>query len=283
MKKGFCLLLAVMLACGIAAGCAESGAPAGEMTLLSVNVRKADAHLLRCGEDVYLIDTGTKKGFDQLYAVLRDQGVTRLTGVILTHTHDDHVGGLNSLLKSDIEVDQVYAPAFYTGIKKKHPVEKAVAKNGREGQEVIWLYAGDSLPFGDGTLEVIGPLEQNDEKENNNSLVLLARGGGGSLLLTGDMEFPEESSLLSAGAIPRVDVIKIGNHGEDDATSTELIRAAEPAIAVISTNTEDEPDTPSPRVMNLLAMWNVTVLQTQDTEKGVLVTFRDGEIRTELK
>ena len=281
MKRCLILFLAVMLTAGMTVCAGESDNTAGEMMLLSVNVRKADAHLLRCGEDVYLIDTGTKDSFDQLYAVLKENGISHLNGVILTHTHSDHAGGLNQLLASDIQVDQVYASAFYNGKEKKHPAVKALKKNGRDGQEVIWLSAGDTLPFGDGTLQVIGPLEHDEEKENNNSLVLLAAAGGCRLLLTGDMEFPEEASLLSAGAIPQVDVLKIGNHGEDDATSTELIRAASPSVAVISTNTEDEPDTPSRRVMELLETWNVTVLETQDTKDGVRLVFQNGEVRIE--
>ena len=80
----------------------EPAAPAEEMTLLSINVRKADAHLLHCGSSAYLIDTGTKKSFDALYRVLRDNGVDRLTGVILTHSHSDHTGGLKKLMASDI-------------------------------------------------------------------------------------------------------------------------------------------------------------------------------------
>ena len=130
---------------------------------------------------------------------------------------------------------------------------------------------------------MIGPLEPNEELENNNSLVLLASAGGGSLLLTGDMEFPEEASLIHAGAIPKVDVIKIGNHGEDDATSTDLIRAAEPSIAVISTNTEEEPDTPDPRVIRLLNQQNVPYAVTQDSETGILVTLKGGEVTVDLK
>ena len=283
IRKLIALAAVLALTGGMAAAGAEGGQAAGEMTLLSVNVGKADAHLLCCGDDAYLIDTGTKESADRLFSVLRDNGITRLSGVILTHTHDDHTGSLNALLQSDIRVEKVYAPAFYNGKEKKHPAVKALKKYGREGQELIWLSAGDTLPFGDGTLCVLGPLEHNEEKENNNSLVLLASGGSGTLLLTGDMEFPEEESLLGAGVIPHVDVIKIGNHGEDDATSTELIRAASPSVAVISTNTADEPDTPSPRVIRLLEIWNVKVLQTQDAKDGVLVIFRDGEILTELK
>jgi len=258
---------------------ADETVSAGEMTLLSINVRKADAHLLRCGDTAYLIDTGTSDSIDQLVAVLHGQGITRLDGVILTHTHKDHAGGLKKLLKSDIAVDRIYASAYYNTDEEDHPAVKALKKN--DG-EITWLSGGDTLPFGEGILRVVGPIAQDPDKENNNSLVLLASAGGGTLLLTGDMEFPEEASLIQAGVMPQADVIKIGNHGEDDATSTDLIRTVNPSLAVISTNTEDEPDTPSPRVIQLLETWNVKVLQTQDTENGVLITFRNGEILSEL-
>ena len=72
---------------------------AAEMSLLAINVRKADALLLRCGESAYLIDTGEKKTADTLLDVLRGEGITHLSGVILTHTHSDHTGALKALLQ----------------------------------------------------------------------------------------------------------------------------------------------------------------------------------------
>ena len=254
-----------------------------QMTLLAINVRKADCLLLRSGKTAYLIDTGTKNSVDQVLSVLSQEGVTHLDGIILTHTHADHAGGLKGLLASDLEIDRLYASAWYDKKEGKHPIDKALKKNSqREGIEVIWLKSGDSLPLDGGTLQVLGPTEEAEE-ENNNSVVLLASGGGGTMLLTGDMEFPEENTLLSAGLLSKVDVLKVGNHGEEDATGAGLIRACEPSVAVISTNTDDEPDTPHKRVMNLLKQWQVTVYQTQDTENGVLVTLKDGQVSVEMK
>ena len=276
------LMLSLFLGCCMAEVPAGVPAESSELSLLAINVRKADALLLRSGESAYLIDTGSKKSADTLLSVLRAEGVTRLTGVILTHTHADHTGGLKELLASDITVENIYASAYYVLKKEdgKHPAEKAIKKTDRK---VIYISAGAELPLDGGKLTVVGPLALDSEKENNNSLVLLAEGGGGSMLLTGDMEFPEEQSLLDAGVLPQVDVLKIGNHGEDDATSAALIVALQPKLAVISTNTADEPDTPSPRVLKLLSGNNIPVLVTQDTANGILVTLRDGELLTEMK
>ncbi len=280
MKKS---LLTWMLA-SVLLFTASCGAETGgaELSLLAVNVRKADALLLRSGGSAYLIDTGAKKSADALLDALRTEGVTRLDGVILTHTHADHTGGLKALLESEIEVENIYTSKYYVLKKEdgKHPVEKAIKK---KDYEINYLASGDTLPLDGGKLTVLGPLELNEEAENNNSLVILAEGGGGSILLTGDMEFPEEDSLLKAGLIPHADVLKIGNHGEGDATSIAFVNAVQPSLAVISTNSEDEPDTPDPRVLQLLRNNHIPVLITQDTERGILITLRNGEILTEMK
>ena len=279
IRKIFAFLLSLLMALPCW-GIASEGEEDMALSLYAINVRKADALLLRSGNTAYLIDTGTADSFPALLKALDAEGITHLDGVILTHTDKDHAGGLEYVLGSEIEVDQVYASGYYNKKEKKHPAVKALKGTGKDP---VWLLSGDSLPLDGGTLEVLGPLEHDEEKENNNSVVLLATGGGGTMLLTGDMEFPEEQSLLDAGLIPQVDVLKVGNHGEGDATGEDLIAAVRPKAAVISTNTEDEPDTPDPRVMSLLKKYGVTVYQTQETEHGVLITLKDGKIETEMK
>ena len=250
------------------------------LTLFAVNVGKGDALLLNCGAETYLIDAGLQDNWGELSRALKMLQVTRLTGVILTHTDKDHAGGLLPLATSSIQVDGWYAPAHYADVKKesKHPAVEAAALR---GDTVTFLRAGDVLPLGNGQLTVIGPISASDV-ENCNSLVLLAEASGGRMLLTGDMEFPEEEELLAAGVIPACDVIKIANHGESDATSEALLRAVQPQIAVISTSTAAEPDTPSNRVLRLLYAADVSIYQTQDADAGVLVTIDQGEVSANL-
>ena len=275
------ILLLVFILSSLLAPAAAAGA-GEEMSLYVLNVGKADSMILRSGENIYLIDTGRGSTMDVTESALKEEGITHLDAVIITHMDSDHVGGLKKLLKSDVTLDHIYIPAYYLQEEKdkENPAIKAAEKQGRETEI---LEAGQTLPLGEGKITVLGPISPATDKEDNNSLVLLAEAAGGSILLGGDMEFPEEAALLSAGVIPRADVLKVPNHGDGDATSEEFLRAVQPKIAVISTSTEEKETTPDPRIMELLEQMNVETYQTQDSRTGVLVTLRDGEAAVEIR
>ena len=270
------LLICMLLLLAASVALAESPYEKADtpLTLFVVNVGKGDALLINSGSDTYLIDAGLQEHWGELSCALEMLQVSRLTGVILTHTDKDHAGGLLPLATSSIQVDAWYASAYYADIKKesKHPAVEAAALR---GEKVTFLKAGDELPLGTGRLLAVGPITAS-ETENCNSLVLVAEGCGGRMLLAGDMEFPEEKELLRAGAFPRCQVLKVGNHGESDATSEALLNVVKPEIAVISTNSEEEPDTPDVRVLALLASSGAKIYQTQDAASGVLVTIDQG-------
>ena len=273
------LLLVFILSSLLAPAAAGAGE---EISLYVLNVGKADSMILRSGENIYLIDTGRGRTTDVTESALKEEGITHLDAVIITHMDSDHVGGLKKLLKSDVTLDHIYVPAYFLQEEKdkENPAIKAAEKQGRETEI---LEAGQTLPLGEGKITVLGPISPATDKEDNNSLVLLAEAAGGSILLGGDMEFPEEATLLRAGVIPRADVLKVPNHGDGDATSEEFLRAVQPKIAVISTSTEEKETTPDPRIMELLEQMNVETYQTQDSRTGVLVTLRDGEAAVEIR
>lgn len=240
-----------------------------------LNVGKADAALFCLGDQRYLIDTGTKESVDAMLRALNYFGVTKLDGVIITHLDSDHVGGLKALLKSDIIVDRLYAATFYNAKNiDKHPVAKQAEKY---SIPLTWLNSGDVIVANDVMRFVtLGPLTHDMVNENNNSLVFRLETPEGTMLLTGDMEVEEESALLSAGLIQKTDVLKVGHHGDDDASSDSFIYTAKPQIAVISTDSSVEQDTPDPKVIGRL--WNIgaEVLVTQKATCCIQVTLSGG-------
>ncbi len=256
------------------AACAPAQAQSGVQALF-INVGKADAALFFLGDERYLVDTGTKDSHDQLMRVLDAYGVDHLHGVFVTHTDKDHAGGLKKLLKSGITVDRLYASALHSEPQlEDHRVYEAAEKY---DVPLTWLRTGESIPAKDGSVfHVLGPVARDAEKENNNSLVLRLSTAHGDMLLTGDMEFPEEQDLMQRGLISPAAVLKVPNHGESDATGREFAQAVQAQWAVVSTNSVEEPDTPDSGV--LLRLWdaNTSVAFTEDAEVGVMITLLNG-------
>ena len=268
------LLAAVLLLAGACARAEET------VQALFINVGKADAALFLLGDQRFLVDTGTKDSYDQLERVLTAYGVTQLSGVVITHTDKDHVGGLKKLLKSDIAVDRVYAGTLHSEKSlEDHPVYEAAEKY---GAPLTWLSAGETVALADGcAFHVLGPLSQDDEEENNNSLVLRLTTPQGDMLLTGDMELAEESELIEAGLISPAAVLKVAHHGNEDATGWQFVLLARPQWAVISTSSVEKPETPSSKVLSRLKDVKANVAVTQDAEVGILVTLEDGQAAAE--
>lgn len=257
-------IIAFALVCALICGAASA------LTgLCFVNVGKGDAILLKRGGWSALVDTGKKKAQEQILAAMEEMEIDRLDAVFITHCDDDHTGGLKWLMKSDIEIGEIYASAYFPETDPdKHPAKKAAD---RLNVPLTFLKAGDSVPAGDSVLRVLAPISEIPGKEDNNSLVMMLDSPDGRALLCGDMELIEEAALIGSGAELKCDLIKIPNHGDDDACGEALIAAAQPRIAVISTSSEEKPGTPSERVLRLLRDAGVEVFVTQDYEVGVFV------------
>ena len=101
---------------------------------------------------------------------------------------------------------------------------------------------------------MLAPLEKNSEDDNDNSLVMMLHANGKRVLLTGDMQFAEEKTLLASGADISADILKVGNHGNPDATGESFAKAVSPKISVISTDTSVDEDSANERVFDALSM-----------------------------
>lgn len=243
--------------------------PENGFAILFVNVGKADAAILRFGSTAVLIDTGTAESAPQLIAGLNALHVTQISAVFITHSHSDHLGGLDAL-SANYSIPMVYSP--YNSETDKNGVSKIVKRVEKLNLPHIELKAGDTVPVAEGvTFTVLGPLSLNEQDDNDNSLVLRFSYGGKTFLFTGDMQFAEEDDLIAAGADLKSDVLKVGNHGNPDATGRKFGALVSPSFAVISTDTSVDTDSANPLVSAMLP--SAQILITQDFPVGILLTL----------
>lgn len=279
----YLLILLIILTAAVSTVTPSSAEQAGDgVTMLCLNAGKADTILLKTEGRFYLIDTGYRRTSDRLLSMLAHEGVTRLSGVFLTHNHKDHYGGLSDLCASGIRIDAFYASACCVdGTGSGHPMVIAAARRGRTVQ---FLKSGDTVRVSDhAAFAVLGPTRLNTDNENNNSLVMRLDTADGSILLTGDMKSEEEALLLSEGLLTRTDVLKVAFHGDDTATSAAFLSAVRPRVAVICTSSAEEKDTPAKDTLRRLASVGCAAYVTQDAPDAVRVVLQSGKATVTLE
>lgn len=195
--------------------------------------------------------------------------------MILTHPHDDHVGGLNYVMDR-YDVERVLytgaahsAPAYLTWLEK---LRKSAAK----------IHIADrvqNIKFGpDCRLEVIYPSKPLSDSSNMNlndtSLVARLVYGQTSFLLTGDIEAAAENELLSSKQDLRADILKVAHHGSDTSTQVDFLDAVEPKMAVIMSGRDNDFGFPSPRVLDRLQDRSIDAWRTD--VNGTLKLASDG-------
>lgn len=86
------------------------------------------------------------------------------------------------------------------------------------------------------------------------------------------MTAPGERELLKREVNLKADLLKVGHHGAEDATSEEFLEAVSPGIAVISVDKDNFWGYPSARVLQRLKKAGVKVYRT-DREGDIVLSI----------
>lgn len=239
------------------------------VSVLFINAGRADSILVQVDDKAFLIDAGLPSSVATITKALEERNVQALNGVILTHSHKDHIGGLKKLSKK-FDIPIIYTSQY-----------ELIGKSGESGTDklaeelgitLLRLMAGNEIDItGDVAFDVLGPTEYNDDDDNDNSLVLRLKVNGKTILFAGDMQFAEEKALLNEGIDLKADVLKVGNHGNKDATSPEFGEAVSPEIAFVTTNTKKDKNSNHKKVHKNLK--DSIIYVTEDTTLGYLLTI----------
>lgn len=271
-KRWLGLLLALSL---ILSGCVAAVPPSVEdgLTIHFIDVGQADCALLECGGEYLLIDGGNREDGQLVVSYLEQQGVESLTAVVCTHAHEDHVGGLPSVL-AVYPTEAVYAP---TNTYSSNIFDKFLYYTDQQGLAVTIPKPGDQLTLGDAALTVLGPVKSYPDA-NNTSIVLKVEYGDTAFLFTGDMEVSAENDMLDywEGRMDwNCDVLKVGHHGSNTSTSYRLLNEVNPTYGVIPVGKDNEYGHPHEEPLSRLKQAGVILLRTDVL--GHIIAASDGE------
>ena len=278
MRKFLALAVLLLLLTGCTAPLPETTAPTqpeeAHLVVHFIDVGQADCALLVCGDDAMLIDGGNADDGLVVTRYLQSMGIEDLDLVVATHSHEDHIGGLSTVLRY-FDAETIWISEFtYSNYTVESFLNAAAAQN----TPITRARPGDTYTLGGAEITVLGPVRTDYEDVNDLSLVLMAAYGERRFLFTGDMEQPAEGDMLDywgEGIDWRADVLKVGHHGSYSSTGYRLLRQVAPTWGVISCGRDNEYGHPHDAPLSRLRDAEVTIFRTDLA--GTVIAATDGE------
>jgi competence protein ComEC len=252
----------------------------GVLELTAIDVAQGDSLLLSFPQGKLMVVDGggilqygraRKSNFDTgedvVSPYLWSRGIRRIDILVATHAHEDHIGGLKSIMEN-------FRPAeFWVGA---NPPQALVARAKELQINVLEQQLSPPFDFSGARIQFLSPPEGylSPKAGNNDSLAFRVTYGSRSFLLTGDLERPMEGILLSEGVDLHADVLKVGHHGSKTSTMEPFLKAVGPSIAIISAGYQNSFGHPHPDVVRRLQDQHVTVLRTDND--GLVTVRTDG-------
>ena len=208
------------------------------------SVNWGDCSLIQLPDGEYILIDACEGGYEN-YVVqqLKDEGVTHIETAFISHFHSDHYGGLNSFIDAfgirTVYIDGIELDGSLEWNSNAEPLRGWISALEAKGLTVKTLLAGDSVSFGEVTVECVFPkADTTAATTNDTSNVLLITFKGQRALYTGDLYYSGESVCLQEtdNALLKADLLKIMHHGANTSGSAEFIQAVSPKVAVAMGN-----------------------------------------------
>ncbi len=239
-----------------------------------IDVGQGDSILIKDDTFAVLIDAGPNSSEEKLLSYLKDEGIKKLDCLVLTHPHEDHIGGADLIIDS-IKIDSLLMSDCTQSSAAFENLLDSVENN---NLTITIPLSGDKFSLGKLDFTVLAPNSESYEETNNYSIVLKLDYGDTSFIFTGDAETLSEEEILKKfdESELKCDVLKAGHHGSFTSNSKDFVKTLSPEYAVVSCEIDNSYGHPHKEVLALFDENNIKVYRTDLDSSIVFVT--DGNI-----
>lgn len=196
----------------------------------------------------------------------------KIDRIILSHLHADHAGGLPSLIEN-FDIGEIIISDVERQEKLFTEIKDICMKKGTS----IHLIRDDFIQhYKHFILELFYvDLEDNHPMQGNErSLIVKITCGNIRFLFTGDAPSNVEMALLESERDLTSEILKIGHHGSNDASSQPFLEAVDPETCIISCGAYNQWGHPMPEVLGRIFRIGARLYRTD--KDGAITILTDG-------
>lgn len=257
----------------------------GNLEMHMLDVGQGDSFIFLQNNKVLVVDAGDIYNWNVTNNALKELGVKKIDYLIVTHPHQDHIGGLFSIFMN-YKVEKLITPYINP---KDVSAKKFAFHSYNFGINIANFIYDDKLvsyaredgkykdfSFEDSEIEFLGPEDESYDIFNNYSLIFKVKYGEVSILMTGDMEYEVEEQLLMSGKDISATIYKAAHHGSSTSNESTFLESVNPEYVLISAENGNHNNFGHPvkRFMRYLEKNNISVYRTD--EAGDIKIITDG-------
>ena len=255
----------------------------GNVGVYFVDVGQGHCTVIQSGSEGVIIDSGEREYAQTVLDFLSKHGIEKVTKIIATHPHSDHIGSMATVISKTKPAD-IYMPYIN---EENLPTNNtylnfltAIEKNNVKAH---FLKKINEFSVGEAKVTIVPPAYQFDDM-NNMSLIVKIVHGDVSFLVAGDAEKKEMKELLSKNKNFdfSADFYLMAHHGSSTSTYEPFLSAVNFNAAIISCGKNNDYGHPHREAIDYLNKYSIKSYRTD--ELGSILVISDSKsvnIKTE--